>query len=242
MSQSVAALVHGFATFDPAVRVAGVVLNRVGSPTATSRCCARRSTPLGVPVSACSRRDDGFAWRDRHLGLVPVVEQPTAIAASLDRLAAAVDARLRPRRRSALARRRPAARRRRDRRCRDAATGRRRCAIAVAGGPAFSFTYPDNLEALAAAGAEIVPFDPLPRRRAAAGGATGCVAGGGFPEVYAAELAANRRCSADVRRRVRTRAGGVGRVRRAAVAGRRRLDGRPMAGVVADRGRDDATA
>jgi cobyrinic acid a,c-diamide synthase len=76
-----------------------------------------------------------------------------------------------------------------------------RARIAVAAGPAFSFMYPDNLEALAAAGAELVPFDPctdlaLPDR------CTGLVAGGGFPEVFAEQLAANEPLLADVRSRV----------------------------------------
>jgi cobyrinic acid a,c-diamide synthase len=73
--------------------------------------------------------------------------------------------------------------------------------IAVAAGAAFTFTYTDTLDALAAAGAEPVPFDPL-RDDALPEEVDGLIAGGGFPEVYAAELAANRPMLDDVRRRI----------------------------------------
>jgi cobyrinic acid a,c-diamide synthase len=73
--------------------------------------------------------------------------------------------------------------------------------VAVAGGAAFTFTYSDTLDALVAGGAEPVPFDPL-RDEALPEGIDGLLAGGGFPEVYAGELAANRPLLADLRRRV----------------------------------------
>ena len=104
--------------------------------------------------------------------------------------------------------------------------------VAVAAGAAFTFTYTDTLDALAAAGAEPVPFDPL-RDRALPEAVDGLIAGGGFPEVYAADLAANRPLLDDVRRRVGGRAADLGRVRRAAVAvpdPRRPVDGRGRPG------------
>src|SRR5207302_854170 len=102
--------------------------------------------------------------------------------------------------------------------------------VAVAGGPAFSFAYPDNLERLEEAGAELVPFDPagdeaLPDRVDA------LYAGGGFPEVFLEALAANTPLLADVRRRVAS-----GLVTWAECGGllwlARSLDGRPLSGVV----------
>src|SRR4029077_3483078 len=90
MSGSVAALVHGFASFDPALRVAGVILHQVGSD-GHETLLREALAPLGLPVLGALRRDDSFAWRDRHLGLVPVVEQRDAVTASIDRLAAAVE-------------------------------------------------------------------------------------------------------------------------------------------------------
>ena len=107
--------------------------------------------------------------------------------------------------------------------------------VAVAAGPAFSFTYPDNLEALADAGAELVVFDPL-ADLALPEGVTGLYAGGGFPEVFAGRLAANRPLLDDVRRKVAD-----GLVSWAECGGllwlARSLDGHRLAGVLPAEGR-----
>jgi cobyrinic acid a,c-diamide synthase len=73
--------------------------------------------------------------------------------------------------------------------------------VAVAGGPAFTFTYTDTVDALAAGGAEVVTFDPL-RDSALPERIDGLVVGGGFPETFAAELSANRPLLDDAARRV----------------------------------------
>ena len=226
MSGSVAALVHGFRTLDPGVRVAAVVLNRVGSD-GHETLLREALAPIGVPVLGALHRDDRLTWRDRHLGLVPVVERPAEVQAALAVLAGLVAARVDLDAVVALARSAgpvpvggipaPAA-----------VDGRP--VVALAGGPAFSFTYPELPEALAAAGAAVVPFDPR-HDPALPPGATGLIAGGGFPEVFAAELAANEPLLADVRRRV-----GAGLVTWAECGGllwlARSLDGRRLAGVV----------
>jgi cobyrinic acid a,c-diamide synthase len=100
----------------------------------------------------------------------------------------------------------------------------------VAAGRAFTFTYTDTLDALEAGGAEVVPFDPL-HEAALPAGLDGLVAGGGFPEVFAGELAANRPMLASVRDAVRgglptwAECGGLLWLGRS-------LDGRSLAGVV----------
>ncbi|HEY2428574.1 MAG TPA: cobyrinate a,c-diamide synthase [Acidimicrobiales bacterium] len=227
MSGSVAAMVHGYLTFDPAVRVSGVILNRVASDS--HEVMLRHAlAPLPVPVLGVLRRDPELRWRDRHLGLVPVVERPEEVGRALTRLAQAVaagcdlegiervarSAAARPTAPLPRARPRPGA----------------RVPVAVASGPAFSFAYPDNGEALVEAGAELVPFDPLSDQHLPPG-TVGLVAGGGFPEVFASELARNRPLLADVRDRL---AAGV--VTWAECGGllwlSRSLDGAPMAGVL----------
>jgi len=227
---SVAAMVHGFATFDRDLVVAAVILNRVGSD-GHEDLLRRALEPTGVPVLGALRRGPDYAWRDRHLGLVPVVEHPDEVGRSVARLAAAIarDCDLE----AVLALARSAA----PRSVPDPPSARHQgCAVlAVAAGPAFSFTYPDNLELLTQAGAELVAFDPLTDSRLPAG-ATGLYAGGGFPEVFVAALAANRPLLDDVRRRV-----GDGLVTWAECGGllwlSRSLDGHALAGAVAADGR-----
>jgi cobyrinic acid a,c-diamide synthase len=195
MSGSVAAVVHGFATLDKNVDVAGVILNRVGSD-GHEVMLREALAPLGIPVLGALRRDDTFVWRDRHLGLVPVVEQPQEIAASLDRLAAAVTGACDLDALIAIANRAPPL----DAHPLLQPQHQAHVRVAVAQGRAFSFAYPDNLEALEAAGAELLPFDPA-RDEHLPDGAQGLVAGGGFPEVYAEELAANRPLLEDVKQK-----------------------------------------
>jgi cobyrinic acid a,c-diamide synthase len=193
-SRSVAAEVHGFASFDPSIRIAGVVLNRVASDR-HEQMLREALAPSGIPVIGVLRRSAGLAAPSRHLGLVPAAERrPEALAlvASLGRTAAdgiELDAVLR------LARAAPGL---------DAAAWRPepgtapgRPVVAVAGGPAFTFVYTEHRELLEAAGAEVAEFDPLRDERLPEG--TGAVyLGGGFPEVYAAELAANALLAQDL--------------------------------------------
>jgi cobyrinic acid a,c-diamide synthase len=199
LSGSVAALVSGYAGFAPDVTVAGVILNRVGSD-GHEILLREALEPLGIPVVGALRRDDALTWRDRHLGLVPVAERPEAVSAALDRLSTAIADRIDLSSVMSVARSAPALA------CDDVALPSRvvppggpRLPIAVAAGAAFTFTYQDTLDALVATGAEPVPFDPrtdptLPD------GVAGLIAGGGFPEVHAADLAANEPLLADLRR------------------------------------------
>lgn len=201
MSTSVRALVSGYHRHleeATGTGLAGVVLNRVGSDT-HEELLREALGASGVAVFGALRRDPAFGWRDRHLGLVPVVEDPTGIAAALTRLTEAIEAGLDLEALARVARAAPA-------RTVDPLPGARRVTerptpIAVLGGPAFSFSYPDNLERLEEAGAELVPVDPFtdPALPPGIGGLYAC---GGFPEVFAAELSANRALMADARTKV----------------------------------------
>jgi cobyrinic acid a,c-diamide synthase len=195
---SVAALVHGFSTFEPKLKVAGVVLNRLASAGHERMVReALASMPAPVPVIGALHRDDRLAWRDRHLGLVPVAERPAEVGAALNvlaesmRTACDIDAIVTiARSATTIEVGEPPAPRR---------VGRAR--VAIAGGKAFTFTYPDNAEALTAAGAEIVAFDPLVDQRLPEG-TDAIVVGGGFPEVMAEQLSANTPLLEDVRRQI----------------------------------------
>ncbi|MGH9046882.1 MAG: cobyrinate a,c-diamide synthase [Acidimicrobiales bacterium] len=178
--------------------LAGVILNRVGSDTHETLLREAMSGSQ-VPVLGVLRRDGALEWRDRHLGLVPVVENPSGVAAALARLVDAIAWGLQLGDLEGLARRAPAmtaaalpaARR----------VAERAVKVAVMGGAAFGFSYPDNLERLAEAGAELVEVDPV-GDPALPDGVHGLYACGGFPEVFAPELAANRALLGDVRQKL----------------------------------------
>lgn len=225
--QSIAAVVHGFATFNPEVRLAGVVLNKVASESHEAMVRGALADVTSAPlVLGAIRREDRLAWRDRHLGLIPVAERPAEVAGSLDRLAALVAESVDLDAVMAIARSAP------TRTVAPVVEPQRvgTARVAVAGGPAFTFQYPDNVEALSAAGAEIEVFDPL-TAAALPAGVDALVVGGGFPEVMVEDLAANEPLLVDVRARV-----AAGLVVWAECGGllwlSQSLDGRAMAGVV----------
>lgn len=225
LSGSVAALVHGFTSFSPAIGVRAVICNRVGSAS-HARMLESALTGSGASLLGCIPRDPQLSWPSRHLGLVPPQEQGEELERSLARLTAAVERHVdlegllriaseAPRRTACPL---PSAR----------PSGRAR--VALAAGPAFGFVYPENLERLQEAGADLVPFDPrdaprLPECTSA------LYAAGGFPESFAAELSSNRPLLADLRGAVSR-----GLVVWAECGGllwlARHLDGSEMAGVV----------
>ncbi|MFE3994330.1 cobyrinate a,c-diamide synthase [Streptomyces goshikiensis] len=240
-SRSVAALVHGFASFDPQVRLGGVILNKVGSDR--HEVMLREALEeAGMPVLGVLRRAPQVAAPSRHLGLVPVAERRADAVSSVAALADQVRAGCDLEALFALARTAPPLA------CEawspepalsaSPAFGARgpgrnpggRPVIAVAGGAAFTFSYAEHAELLTAAGAEVVTFDPL-RDEALPAGTSGLVIGGGFPEVYAPELSANE----PLRRAVADFAAAGGPVA-AECAGllylARSLDGKPMCGVL----------
>jgi len=193
--RSVAALVHGFQTFRPGVRIGGVVLNRVGSDRHEA-ILRDALEEVGTPVLGVLRRHEAVAAPSRHLGLVPVAERRTEALATVAALAELVAGSVDLEGIRALAGSAPPL----------PVTpwcpvvspvSQRRPVVAVAGGPAFSFGYTETVELLAGAGAEVSTVDPV-RDEALPEGTAALVVGGGFPEVYAAELAANEPLRASV--------------------------------------------
>ncbi|MFB7112293.1 cobyrinate a,c-diamide synthase [Streptomyces sp. NPDC056291] len=233
-SRSVAALVHGFVTWDPEVRIGGVILNKVTSDRHEAL-LREALDAVGVPVLGVLRRVEQVDTPSRHLGLVPVAERRAAAVDAVAAMAAQVSDGCDLEALVALARGAgtlPCA-------AWDAAevllsagggSSRERPRVAVAGGSAFTFSYAEHAELLSAAGAEVVTFDPLRDERLPEG-TRGLVVGGGFPEVYAAELSANE----PLRGAVAELALGGAPVA-AECAGLlylcRELDGQPMCGVL----------
>ena len=249
--RSVAALVHGFATYDPGVRLGGVVLNRIGSDR-HEREVRSAVEAAGVPVLGAVRREDAVSIPSRHLGLVPAAERDRAATRVIEHLAALITASVDLPAVMRLARDAPALVgepwRAGDAVSRPAAAtgpvaatgptaatgpvvGRlARPVAALAGGAAFSFAYAETAELLDAAGFDVAVVDPLRDERLPAGART-LVIGGGFPEVHAESLSSN----VSLRREVADLARGGGSVA-AECAGllylARELDGRPMCGVL----------
>ncbi|BBH71272.1 hydrogenobyrinate a,c-diamide synthase [Actinoplanes sp. OR16] len=192
--RSVAALVHGFRSFGT-VRLAGVILNRVGSDR-HEQILRDACEEVGTPVLGALRRSDAVAAPSRHLGLVPAAERRAEALASVDALAALIAHSVDLDAVAAVARSAPPlAATAWTPRSQDPVPGRP--LVALAGGPAFSFSYAETAELLAGAGAEVVTVDPL-RDEKLPGGTRALVVGGGFPEVYAAELSANEPLRASV--------------------------------------------
>ncbi|GAB2835546.1 cobyrinate a,c-diamide synthase [Actinocorallia aurea] len=194
--RSVAAVVHGFMTFDSGgpgrARIGGVVLNRIGTDR-HEEICREAMAELGVPVLGVLRRREDLAAPSRHLGLIPVAERRPDALDAVRRLGAAIEASCDLDALLALARTAPPL----DADAWEPGAEVARVAddepvIAVAGGSAFTFGYAEQSELLEAAGARVVSFDPL-RDQDLPPGARGLVIGGGFPEMYAAELGGNKR-------------------------------------------------
>jgi cobyrinic acid a,c-diamide synthase len=218
MARSVAAIVHGYRTFDPDVNVAGVILNRVGSEAHAA--LLREALP-DIPVLGALPRDAELEVPERHLGLVPVTERATRARRVIERLAASIEAHCDIEALLALAR----GARSVDGPAWSPGEAPAKVRVAIARGPAFSFHYEENLELLRGAGAELVPFDPL---RDALPAADALILAGGFPEVFGAELAANaplRAQIAEFHGPVLAECGGL-------LYLTRELDGHPMCGVL----------
>jgi len=227
-SHSIAALLQGFSTFDTATRVAGVVLNRVGSPRHEQ--VLRQACELaGVPVLGAIPRRDEIEVPSRYLGLVTAVEYNRrardAVEAMTTLIARHVDL--------------GAVVRLAESRVTDPAWDplamvaepvTEHVTVALAGGKAFSFGYPEHAELVRTCGADVKEFDPLVDPLP--DGADAVLLPGGFPEQFAAELSGN-----DIARRQLNTLAADGAPIHAECAGLlylvSELDGHPMCGVLA---------
>jgi len=201
-SQSAAAIVAGFASYDPAVRLAGVILNRVGSERHRAL-VADAIARLNVPILGAIPRDDTLALPERHLGLVQAREH-SDLAARLARLAemaekhfdldaicaaaAPMDAPVKPGHDEGNSGALPP-------------PGQR---IALASDAAFSFMYPHLLDGWRNAGAEISLFSPLADEPPPEP-CDMCWLPGGYPELHAGALAAAQKFRDGLARFARTR-------------------------------------
>ena len=182
-----AAMVKGYLTFDASLNIAGVILNGLGSEGHFNICREAIEHYTGVQVLGYLPRRSDLVLPERHLGLIPTVEGPASEAfkeALINQCEASLDidaiiklsARATPPHAASVVfppkSLKPGVR------------------IAIARDKAFSFYYQDSLDLIQAWGAELIPFSPL-SDTGLPDGIGGIYIGGGFPEMYAAELAGN---------------------------------------------------
>ncbi len=193
LSGSVGAIAHGYRSFDPRITIAGVVLNRVGSDRHLELLEAAL-LPLHLPILGVLRRQDNITIPDRHLGLVPTAEIH-ALDAIIDKLAHLGEnsfdwEQLIPLVQCSPKSPIPFPGVARERGHAAIPMQRSRPRLAIARDAAFSFYYQDNLDLLEQLGAELIPWSPL-ADKSLPDRVQGLYFGGGFPEMFAQQLAEN---------------------------------------------------
>ncbi|MEC4892037.1 MAG: cobyrinate a,c-diamide synthase [Oscillatoria sp. PMC 1051.18] len=187
LSGSIAAIAHGFRTFDPRVKIAGVVLNRVGSEI-HFQLLKNALESLHLPILGVFYRQQQIRIPDRHLGLVPAAEIQ-GMQRLFDQLYSLAEEyfdwdRLLPLLKATPLTPTPPL-------LSGVEGEQKKVKIAVARDRAFNFYYQDNLDILTALGAELIFWSPLANSKLPPG-IQGLYFGGGFPEVFASELANNK--------------------------------------------------
>ncbi len=214
MTRGIAPLILGYQAFDRSIRIAGVILSRLGGARHEAKLRAVIEYYTDVPVLGAVQEDPRLAIVERHLGLMPANEDGAAqeriallaaavarqvdferlLAASVSRAPLAAVPALAPPVRAGV--RIPQGLSRLPSRGTEEA-GSRPVVVGIARDRAFGFYYADDLEALERAGAELVFFDTL--RDARLPRVDGLVIGGGFPEVFMRELEANAALRGEIR-------------------------------------------
>ncbi len=191
MGQSAAAVALGYREYALDVKIAGVILNQLGSDN-HEQIIREAMAGIGMPVLGALHRTDALQTPERHLGLTPVTETETdaLIAHMAETVGAGLDlAAIRSVAESA-----PPLFPETEETVSEKAPVR----IGVAKDEAFTFYYPTSLSALAEKGAELVSFSPLADKTIP--DVDGLLFGGGFPEMFLEKLAANVSLKASIRK------------------------------------------
>jgi cobyrinic acid a,c-diamide synthase len=186
MTRGIAPLILGYQAFDRDIDIAGVILNNLGGSRHEAKLRAVIEHYTDVPVVGAIQHDERLSIVERHLGLMPSNESHLA-AAKIKQIGEAIAEQVDLDKLLKLSQKEPL------NVPRKASVTRLPCGdkvrIGIAQDRAFGFYYADDLDALAAAGAELVPFDAL--RDTQLPDVDALYIGGGFPETCAAELEAN---------------------------------------------------
>ncbi|GMA99416.1 cobyrinate a,c-diamide synthase [Pelosinus sp. IPA-1] len=185
VGESAAAIALGYKMYDQEVNLVGVIINRLGSQTHKSMICDALDR-IGIPVLGCIYRNDALHMPERHLGLTPVTEHNASDRIS--ELREQISSQLDINKLLEIAQSSPSL-------CSlEEVTNNSKkiplnLRIGVAQDDAFSFYYPESLDVLKSLGAEIIPFSPISDNELPQ--VDGLLFGGGFPEMFANELAVN---------------------------------------------------
>jgi cobyrinic acid a,c-diamide synthase len=198
MARSAAAIVKGFATLTEGVPVAGVLANQAGSAGHISLCKTAIEQETGLPVLGGLTRTEGVEIPERHLGLIPAVERGE-LQPLFDKLADELEKALDLDGILEIARSAPQLDGGEPILFSEAKP--KQTKIAVARDAAFNFYYPENMELLEQAGAELLYFSPLAGEKVP-DEAQGLYIGGGFPEEFARELSSHEHVRRDLKARV----------------------------------------
>lgn len=195
MTRGIAPLILGYQAFDPNIRIAGVILNQLGGARHEAKLRAVIEHYTDVPVLGAVQHDECMTIVERHLGLVPSNEAAAA-RKRIDEIAAIIAAQVDLNAVIAVGRQAGPL----QDFARAAGVDAPRAAsvrVGIARDAAFGFYYPGDLEALGAAGAELVAFDTVHDQRLPP--VDGVFIGGGFPETHMDALAANRSLRTELR-------------------------------------------
>lgn len=192
MARSTAAVALGFKTFDPRLNLAGVILNHVAG-AAHAQWVTEAVQSVGLTVLGCVPRDQNLSVPERHLGLYMAGERSAATQKFIEAAKEVVRQHIDLSALETLARTAP------ELGVRSliipegdptSETEKSTTRIGIARDEAFCFYYEDNFDLLREAGAELVFFSPL-HDSAPPPALSGLYLGGGYPELYAAQLAEN---------------------------------------------------
>ena len=197
MTRGIAPLILGYQAFDKDIQIAGVILNKLGGSRHEAKLREVIEHYTDVPVVGAIQYDERLSIIERHLGLMPSNES-IAAAAKIKQIGEAIAEQVDLDRMLALSKKMPV-------KTPSTATISQlpmgeRVRIGIARDRAFGFYYADDLDALEAAGAELVPFDALSDTHLP--DVDGLYIGGGFPEACAIELEANSALRAEIRQAI----------------------------------------
>lgn len=200
-AQTIAAMVFGLINYEPTLKIAGVILNRVGSERHAKMISSSIENECGIPVLGAIGKDVFAAMPSRHLGLVSAPEKGPEFMEYVNELGRLINREIDM---NALIERAAACGQYAEKALAISGQPRMRVnseskivKIALARDEAFHFYYQDGLDDLAEAGVQWVPFSPL--REGIPANVDGVFLGGGYPELYLEQLSANQGFFDDLR-------------------------------------------